>query len=279
MMNDALTFRTPALIAGLLLGTGLVASTLTMPSPASASGRVAEDADAALPAEPVDLEPEPEAPAAAAASTCDPALAVYNAGCEIDMTHPTNPLWPCAIPGIAVESWNGSGLTISVDMSDPGGMSPTGQWDIMEVVGMTSGLSGYALNIGNSPSNNGWTGDAGDNSNDAEAQITGNTLRVYHGDRAGSGLALQVGNAVSTSGGFFEATVCDGTFIWESDTTAPTLVTHPDSIFQHDGSEPDVEAGGTNDQMLYIGFNQVVDGPYRSGSGIDPFPYLILSAL
>lgn len=57
------------------------------------------------------------------------------------------------------------------------------------------------------------------------------------------------------------------------------MVTHPDSIFQFDGNEPDPQAGGTNDTILYVSFNQVVAGPSRSGSGIEPTPYLIFSAL
>lgn len=273
--------RTPLFITGLLVSAGMLTGSMTVASSARAvspkGGAPLEPAPVEpAPVEPIPVEPDPEEPAAAAAAaaSCDPSQAVFSMGCEIDLSDPVDPLWPCAVPGITTQSWNGQGLTVRIDMdAAPPQFVPSGEWDMLEVFGMTAGLSGYSLDIGNSPSNNGWTGDSGHTIFDAEAHLYGTSLYVWHGDQAGSGQALGVNNAVSSSGGFFEATVCDGSFTWSSDTTSPTTVTHNDSMFQLRNA-PDNDG-----QYYYVSFNQVVQGPYRSGSGIDPYPYLILSAL
>lgn len=211
----------------------------------------------------------------AAAAVCDPSVAVANMGCEIDMTHPTNPLWPCAVPGITLHRpWNGSSLSIRIDMdAAPTSMVPNGEWDILEIVGSVDTPSQYAINIGNSPSNNGWSGDSGDSMYDAEAQLFNNTLTVWHGDMAGSGLAMQANNATSASGyDSFEARVCDGGFDWESGTNSSS-VTHNDSIFQLR------QPGDADGRYYYVSFNQVVSTPWRSGTGVEDYPYLVLHAL
>ncbi|MEM9463120.1 MAG: hypothetical protein AAGF11_53755, partial [Myxococcota bacterium] len=216
------------------------------------------------------------APAAApGAASCNPAAAFEVMGCEIDMTDPVDPLWPCAVPGVtAMPTSNGAGLTLRIDMNAaPLASVPDGQWDILQVVGMTDGLWQYALNIGNSPSNDAWGGDANHTYYDAEAHLYGQTLSVWHSDMAGSGLAFQQSNALSSSGGFFEATVCDGSFTWESDTSPPTTVTHPDSIFQ-------LREGDLDEDFYYVSFERVVwPQSSRTGSGIDPYPYLLFYAL
>ncbi len=263
-MNNINLTRTPALLTGTLVLSGLLAGSVTVSSPAHAI--VPADA------EPEPMEPEGQPGPAKGAASCDPANTVFDMGCEIDMTDPVNPLWPCAVPGVTIESWNGQGLTLKIDMDAAPAPAPGGQWDMLQVYGQTDGISAYALNIGNSPTNNAWAGDANTTNYDAEAHLYNGTLRVWHGDQAGSGLALQIPGSLSPSAGFFEATVCDGSFTWESDTVAPTTVTHPDSIFQLR------QPGDPDGQFYYVSFNQVIDGPYRSGSGIDPYPYLILSA-
>ena len=270
--------RIPVMFTSTLGLAGLLAGSVAIPGSARALPTpVGADAEPvpALPAEPeLPVEPEPEPEAAAAAAICDPAAAFEVMGCEIDMTDPVDPLWPCAVPGVTVVPTNGSGLTLRVDMNAaPLAQVPDGQWDILQVVGMTDGLSGYALNIGNSPSNNAWAGDSNHTYYDAEAHLNGQTLRVWHSDMAGSGLALQQGNAVSSTGGFFEATVCDGSFTWQSDTSSPTTVTHPDSIFQ-------LREGDLDEAFYYVAFERVVHPQSnRTGSGIDPYPYLLFYAL
>ncbi|MFT4976645.1 MAG: hypothetical protein ACI8S6_002550 [Myxococcota bacterium] len=125
----------------------------------------------------------------------------------------------------------------------------------------------WAMHWSNSPSNDGWSGDGSDNENDSEAFFYGTSLFVYDSDRGSSSAVLSVGSAVDATSDSFSSVICDGYFGFESGSTAFTDVSS-DYIFQIDGDEPDAQAGGTNDTMLYLGVNQTVGSSSRSGGTV-----------
>jgi len=155
-----------------------------------------------------------------------------------------------------------SGLVLRLDMSN----WTTVRADV-DLTGMVDpDGANWILNIGNSPSNNGWAGDSGHFNNDSEMQLFGYTLTVYHNDLAGNGQALTQHSAFDPDGDSATAIVCDSYFGWES-STVPYIDLFDAGIFQIDGDEPDVAAGVKNDQQLYIGINRTVGSSGRDGVG------------
>ena len=120
--------------------------------------------------------------------------------------------------------------------------------------------SGWSVNLGDSPSNNGYGGDAGQFSNDAEVQLLDEGLSVYGSDLLGEGSHLFKSWAVKIRAGqsmIWE--IADGEFVCQG----VGELRHP-ALFALAG-QPDRE--GQVNYDLFIGLNRVVGGG-RSGSGL-----------
>lgn len=124
----------------------------------------------------------------------------------------------------------------------------------------------WTINLGNSPTNNGWGGDSSSTSNDSEMHLRRSLVRVYANDPGGSGEVLAVPGAldpVDTT----VTVVCDGFVSWNSSANHGQLIS--DFIFQIDGDEPDTQnSTGINDQYLWLGIERTVGSSGRSGDGV-----------
>lgn len=137
-------------------------------------------------------------------------------------------------------------------------------WSAVSVSMDLDNPTGYWFNLGNSRTNNGWSGDSSTNSNDSEAQGYNTGMYLYASDFGGSaGLmstpAFAAGQDVGT------AIACDGYYAYESSLGFNEV--YDANIMQIDGDEPDPQAGGINDTLLWLGVNRVVAGG-RTGSGV-----------
>ena len=164
---------------------------------------------------------------------------------------------------------NGTPLSLAkIDVYGPVYRLDMSDWDVAIVDVEVHDALGWWFHLGNSQTNNGWSGDSGQTSNDSEAHILdgSGSLSVYRSDLGGSGLALSQGGAIDLNGDVGTAVVSDGYFGWDSSTVS-TSVSDP-HIFQIDGDEADPERKGLNDQLLWLGIGQTVGSKSRNGSGV-----------
>jgi len=124
--------------------------------------------------------------------------------------------------------------------------------------------TGWTVNIGDSPSNDGWAGDAANFSNDAEMQILNSDMSVYGNDYTppGRSLLLSAANFVK-SGETPIIKVMNNHLEWNS-LTAEGGLTSP---YLYGLGQPDNE--GKPNYDIYAAFNRVISGrPDRVGSGL-----------
>ena len=136
--------------------------------------------------------------------------------------------------------------------------------------------TGFTLNIGDSISNNGWGGDASDQSNDAELHINGQTLYVYANDAGSAQLLHSASNVLpTTSYRNLQIVVEDGkATYWKNFDTSTTYTISSPYLFALKG-QADTE--GPVNYTIYAGINRVVDSysTDRVGTGItDVYVYL-----
>lgn len=132
--------------------------------------------------------------------------------------------------------------------------------------------TGWTLNIGDSPSNNGYSGDGGDQSHDGEAQILDGNLAVFGDDHMAAdtttgkilaeakGLVGPLGEERPERIVTFE--ISNNRLGWKNDQGVQGQVSSP-YIFSLKGQE---DSEGPPNYDLFVGFNQVVSGG-REGSG------------
>lgn len=135
---------------------------------------------------------------------------------------------------------------------------------LMLVVELSQPSREWSLNLGDSPTNNGWAGDSGSNSNDAELQIKDGILSLYGSDAMGEGNHLikswtqrvepEQPLTLEISDGRLAVTFANG---------ETEVVEHP-ALFALSG-QPDQE--GSTNYDLYLGVNRTVS-PGRTGSGV-----------
>jgi len=94
-----------------------------------------------------------------------------------------------------------SGMVLSLDMT---------AYEAVQVDADMFDPSGWALHVGNSPTNDGWCGDGSTTDNDSEAWIYGTGVQVCASDRGGSSYPLSDGGVVDASGDHVTLEVCDG---------------------------------------------------------------------
>lgn len=126
--------------------------------------------------------------------------------------------------------------------------------------------TGWSVNIGDSVTNDGWSGDYGTQSNDAEIEVNGSELHVYGNDYTPPPperrQLLYVPNFVA-SGGTAILTVSDGHVGWQSLTTEGAI--NSAYLYALRG-EPDSE-GVVPNYNIYAAFNRVIYGN-RPGTGV-----------
>jgi Ca2+-binding RTX toxin-like protein len=135
--------------------------------------------------------------------------------------------------------------------------------------------SGWTVNLGDSASNNGYGGDAGTQSRDAEMQIVNGGMAVYGNDYntppAGSLPQGNVPNFV-TNGSRIELEVSNEKLAWDNKSGLQNSLTWP-YLYALNG-QPDDE--GPVNSEIYAGFNRVISGPFdRIGSGASKVTILL----
>lgn len=136
--------------------------------------------------------------------------------------------------------------------------------------------TGWTVNIGDSPTNDGWGGDTESTSHDAEAQALNGALAVYRSDiGSGNYLACQFAGPPSTAGCITQDWIINNDSLkFDSNTGDPSnalKVCTGAALFDFPGyDEADAEDPTcTYADKLYVGLNGVVDGdPSRVGTGV-----------
>lgn len=120
----------------------------------------------------------------------------------------------------------------------------------------------WSVDIGDSSTNNGGGGDSATQSNDAETQVLGTVMSVFGRDGTVTAPVLTVPNTAIGNGSTVSFDVSDRQICWSFGTY--TCATS-DSLYALNG-EPDSEGSVNNN--IYAAFNRVIDGTYRSGTGV-----------
>ncbi len=128
----------------------------------------------------------------------------------------------------------------------------------------TSAPTGWSLNIGDSSSNDGWSGDYGTapNNYNAEMEINGTSMNAYTQGGSPSVIwrVLGVANVV-TAGSTITLTVSDSELNWATSTSlgSPGMVNVPNRLYG---------LAGQSDYCVFSGLNRVINTAGRSGSGV-----------
>jgi Ca2+-binding RTX toxin-like protein len=142
--------------------------------------------------------------------------------------------------------------------------------------------SGWTVNIGDSASNNGYGGDGGSQSRDAEMQIVNGNMSVNGNDyNTPPGEFLTQGSVANlvSNGSRVELEVSNEKLAWDNKSGLQNSLTSP-YLYALNG-QPDDE--GPVNSEIYAGFNRVIFGPFdRIGSGaskatilLNPIDYAI----
>ena len=154
-----------------------------------------------------------------------------------------------------------SGYTYKIDMAG---------YTSMVTQATISKPTDWILHWANSSSNDGWGGDGGDFSNDAEVFFQGSNIVLYSNDTYGTSLltsGLAVDPARQSTG---TAVLCDSYFGWTGDDTGTTIEHTGPETFQIDGTEADTQSStGLNDTVVHLGVERTVGSSARTGSSVD----------
>jgi len=138
-------------------------------------------------------------------------------------------------------------------------LNPAGSGFVRAVFDLKYGSApiGWTLNVGDSQSNNGFGGDGGDQSNDAEMQLYGSKLSVFGRDGTPRRNVLNLTSAVAP--GAFSVEVSNERLVW----TGGDL--NSEYLYALAG-QPDFE--GPVNYDVYAGFNRTIGNGSRRGSGL-----------
>ena len=163
-----------------------------------------------------------------------------------------------------MESPSGSGRYVTTINLRPDGKTVYGQ--VIFDIENSGSPSDWMLNIGDSPSNDGYSGDSGDKQNDAELQVMNNSLAVYASDLGSSSLLYSQSSIMPLTGARnLRVIVGNGyvTFIQNGIESTRKTITNS-NLFALAGQ---ADTGGT-DYKIYAGFNRSIGSSSRTGSGI-----------
>lgn len=122
--------------------------------------------------------------------------------------------------------------------------------------------TGFNVDIGDSSTDNGGGGDSGTQSNDAETQIDGTVLSVFGHDGTVTSPVLTVPTTSLGNGSTASFEVSDQKICWNFGTF--TCATSS-ALYALNG---ETDSEGPVNYDIYAAFNRVVDGTYRSGTGV-----------
>ncbi|NJK70588.1 MAG: DUF4347 domain-containing protein, partial [Microcoleus sp. SU_5_3] len=135
--------------------------------------------------------------------------------------------------------------------------------------------TGWTVNLGDSASNDGYGGDTGNQSRDAETQILNGSMAVFGNDyNTPSGGELPQGNVPNfvSNGSRIELEVSNENLAWDNKTGLKNSLNSP-YLYALNGQADD--SGPVNSE-IYAGFNRVISGPAdRIGSGASKVTILL----
>lgn len=134
---------------------------------------------------------------------------------------------------------------------------------IIYLVDYGATTSGWTVNIGDSGTNNGYGGDGGAQSNDAETQILNGTMSVYANQTGGSAL-LQTVPSFSLSNYLVRLEVADEQLVWDNYHGSNSSLTNT-NLYALCG-QPDSE--GPINYNVFSGFNRSIGMSSRTGTGV-----------
>jgi ASPIC/UnbV protein/VCBS repeat protein len=181
-----------------------------------------------------------------------------DASCTIDLTTNTN---TCAgIGAISFVVPPAGGRTVLKLNLDPRGSGFTkAAFDVQ----YASIPTGFTVNIGDSASDNGYGGDAAQQSNDAEMQVTDASMYVYGKDGTPSQPLVAV-NSFASSGSLLTFEVNNRRLTWDNHAGIASALASP-YLYALNG-QPDTE--GPVNYDIYAAFNRVISTTTRSGTGV-----------
>ncbi|MEM9293401.1 MAG: hypothetical protein AAGD01_17085 [Acidobacteriota bacterium] len=147
-------------------------------------------------------------------------------------------------------------------------------WRSLVVRVETCNPTGWTVHIGDSPTNNGYGGDSGSTSHDAEVQALNNQLTVYESDIGTSSLTCLFTGPPNPPGCIVQQYLVRNDY-FEFDPNVP-LTTNPLSICSNSTifdfpnyDEADLEdPSGLYEDKVYVGLNRTYGSSSRNGSGI-----------
>lgn len=153
-------------------------------------------------------------------------------------------------------------------------------WQSVNVLVNVCNPTGWTVNVGDSPSNNGGGGDGATTRHDAEAELNGSTLNVFYSDIGGTGLHSQLTGAVATSGCSSQQwTVIQDGLSYDDDgntadaprATASGSLAAGTHLFDFPPyNEADSEDSSSLDaDKLYLGLNRTIGSSIRTGTGVN----------
>lgn len=161
----------------------------------------------------------------------------------------------CAgVPGVSILALSNGQLLVKVTVTPGNTAHITATYNAVP--------TGFSVDIGDSSSNNGGGGDSATQSNDAETQVLGTVMSVFGRDGTATAPVLTVPNTAIGNGTTVSFSVADRQVCWSFGTS--TCATS-DSLYALNG-EPDSE--GPVNYDIYAAFNRVIDGTYRTGTGV-----------
>jgi len=139
-----------------------------------------------------------------------------------------------------------------------------------------SAPTGWTVNIGDSATNDGYGGDSGTQSRDAEMQVVNTSMAVYGSDHYSTpgGLYASFSNVATTSYPLVLDVQTEylkwGVYVGSTVIRSPCSDTSLECALFALGYPSDQrwETEGQVNDDLYAAFNRVINGDYRSGSGV-----------
>lgn len=142
-------------------------------------------------------------------------------------------------------------------------------------------LNGWCVHIGDSPSNNGFGGDAGQFSHNAELQILGENggMLVFGSetpnDQGELKTEMLVGQpALLTQKSALTLDISDGKLVWDGGKKKKGEKISP-QLFEING-QPDLKHGGANDMNIFAAFNRSISNPEAGANCISAVKVTLL---
>jgi len=149
---------------------------------------------------------------------------------------------------------------LSLDLEGYAGIAIEAEYGDVVPAGMT-------LDLGDSRTNNGFAGDSGTQSNDAESQVYGRNLTVWGNDYTQGERKLTSFERVIEAGGTLQLEAGDGFLRWRSDFGGEIRQDEIRSAFLY-ALAGQADREGPVDHQLYLGLNRDISSGSRRGVGL-----------